>query len=135
VLLAGERGSARTIPAVGKTLDLRLSDPVRETFARVLDGVLALDQGSAVADYLGPNPWGDLGAYQREVFDPMQSGRASVGAEGRQTIRVVMPVQDLPRINSVLYDLYEGYSGGRPWAGIDAEERAIFERLAAQVRR
>jgi hypothetical protein len=85
--------------------DLRLSDPVRETFARVLDGVLRLDQGSDIADFLGQDPWGDLSAYRREVFHPMQSGDATVAAEERQVTRVVIPVRDQARINQILDDL------------------------------
>jgi hypothetical protein len=118
---------------VAKILQLRLSEPVRQAFARVLDCVLRLDRGSDVADFLGRDPWGDLSAYRREVFNPMQSPGAAVEAESGRPPAVAIALHDLPRINAVLHDFYEGYSGGCPWAGIDDEERAILERLAAQV--
>ena len=96
--------------------------------------MLQLDQGSGVADFLGRDPWGDLDAYRREVFDPMQPGDATVAADARQRTRVEIPIHDLPRINSVLGEFYDGYSAGAWWSGIGVPERAIFERLVAQVR-
>jgi hypothetical protein len=85
-----------------------------------------------VSEFLGPNPWGDLRAFQREVYYPMQSQNGRACAEQRQGTQIAIPVADLMRLNAVLDDLYEAYSGGRPWAGIDDDERAMFERLAAQ---
>jgi hypothetical protein len=106
---------------------------VQRVFSRVVDGVRHLDRGSNVSEFLGPNPWGDLSAFQREVYNPMQSRNGRAGTEPRQGTRVEIPAADLARLNGILHDFYEGYSSGRPWSGIDDDERAMFERLAAQL--
>src|SRR4051812_20543084 len=92
--------------------------------------LLELNRGANPADFLGPNPWGDLNAYRREVCDPRQSPRRSVAAGAREATKVSISLEELPRMNEVLGALYEGYAGGIPWPGIDDDERGMLERLA-----
>jgi len=45
----------------------------------------------------------------------------------------MIPAADLPRLNPVLHDFYECYSGGRQWTGLSDDDRLVFARRAAQL--
>jgi hypothetical protein len=112
-------------------LVLVVSDEPRRVFARVVEGVLSLREGDDVADYLGTNPWGDMDAFRREIYEPMRSGKAGPHVAGGSEL--VIPVADLSRLNAWLDGFYEGYSGGSEWRPPRDDDRAVFERLAAQL--
>ena len=115
------------------TLELRLSRTVIERFRCVVSAVLRLSSELDVLEYLGSDPWGDLEAFRREVYDPMRTGDPAQGRQPVGAVSVGISTSDLARMNGVLEDLYESYSGGRPWLAITPEERTMFERLAVQL--
>ena len=61
----------------------------------------------------------------------MQSGtrRPRIGG----AVELMIPAADLPRLNPVLHDFYECYSGGRQWTGLSDDDRLVFARRAAQL--
>ena len=115
------------------TLELRLSRSVVERFQHVVAAVLRLSSHTDVAGYLGADPWGDLEAFRREVYEPMQTSDPAKGRQPVGTVRVGIATSDLAEMNRVLDDPYESYSGGRRWLTITPEQRTMFERLAAQL--
>ena len=110
---------------------LRLAPEVARVLSRLLSEALALGDGARVVDHFPINPWGDLDAFRREVFDPLHRRPVQDSDGTGRVITIAAP--DVDPLRDVLDSLAEAISGGVPWRSLGVVERKVVDSVVDEL--
>ena len=114
-------------------LRLVLSEGVRSTLSTLLAAALILPDSGNVEEWVPDHPWGDLAAFQREVYFPLHGQRSASAKPTGYLSHVVIAAGDVEPIRAVIDGLAESISGGVPWRALTETERAAVERSLTEL--
>jgi hypothetical protein len=118
------------------TVLLRLTPDVARHLRQVLETVEHLDEGADVGPALGPDGWGDLGRFRRQVSDPLRRPMrvpAPSIVEQDEITAIELDDDEASVLGGVVKDASVGFSTGRPWLALNPHERAVIARIICRL--
>jgi hypothetical protein len=112
-------------------ITLNLTPEVRATLENLLTVAGRLEDNARIVDNV-PDSYGDLGEFQRSVYEPLKE-RYSVAEGPGENFR--LDLQDANLVFSVLKGIDDGWVGGTPWMAMTPPERSAVEHFLETLRR
>lgn len=112
-------------------ITLNLTPEVRATLENLLTIAGRLKDNARIVDNVSDEPYGDLGEFQRSVYEPLKEKRPVTEGPG-ENFR--LDLQDAILVFGVLKGIDDGWVGGTPWMAMTPAERSAVEHFLETLR-
>lgn len=108
------------------SLVLNLTPGVRAALENLLTIAGRLEGDARIVDHLPDQPWGDLDAFRRSVYEPLRDRRSVTVGQGDN---FSLDIRDVGLVFDLIKGIDEGWAGGTPWKAMSLAERSAVDRF------